>query len=155
MNKRVSRLAANIPLIRNNLSPLSFTGVPSRAYIDGIIGVYELNKIELLRDVFIWAYERSAYRYGVVRDSLVEPDPFRTHYSKQVSELVRSIVLEKKNLKMATPIIQNWAALHIPQEDQVRFVAMVEYELKNLHEGNIARHRLRPSEYHEWKTIKN
>ena len=40
----------------------SCTAVPERAYIDGIRGVYELNRIELLRDVFIWAYERSCAR---------------------------------------------------------------------------------------------
>ena len=31
VNKRVSRLAANIPLIRGNLCPLSFVDVPERA----------------------------------------------------------------------------------------------------------------------------
>lgn len=53
VNKRVSRLAANIPLIRGNLCPLSFVDVPDRAYIDGTVAVYELNRIELLRDVFV------------------------------------------------------------------------------------------------------
>ena len=60
VNKRVSRLAANIPLIRANLSPLSFADVPRGLYTDAMLGVYELNRVELLRDVFIWAYERSA-----------------------------------------------------------------------------------------------
>ena len=63
VNKRVSRLALNIPLIRQNLSPLSFVDVPLRPYIDGLLGVYELNRIELLRDVFVWAYDRSSARY--------------------------------------------------------------------------------------------
>jgi hypothetical protein len=51
--------------------------LPERAYIDGVLGVYELNRIELLRDVFIWAYQRSCARYSAVRQSLGEPDPFR------------------------------------------------------------------------------
>jgi hypothetical protein len=59
-NKRTSRLAANIPLIRANMSPLSFVGVPVRDYTTGILGVYELNRIELLREVFVHAYEESA-----------------------------------------------------------------------------------------------
>jgi hypothetical protein len=59
VNKRVSRLAANISLIQRNLCPLSFIDVPERAYVDAILGVYELNRIELLCDVFVWAYERS------------------------------------------------------------------------------------------------
>lgn len=53
VNKRVSRLAANIPLIKGNLAPLSFVGVPEAAYVDGTLAVYEPNHVELLRDVFI------------------------------------------------------------------------------------------------------
>jgi Fic family protein len=59
VNKRVSRLAANIPFIRDNLCPLSFIDVSQQAYVDAMLGVYEFNRIELLRDVFVWAYERS------------------------------------------------------------------------------------------------
>ena len=62
VNNRVSRLAANIPLIRHNLCPVSFIDVPERPYIDGLMGIYELNRIELLRDVFVWAYDRSSQR---------------------------------------------------------------------------------------------
>ena len=52
VNKRVSRLGANIPLIRRNLCPLSFIDVPERAYVEGTLGVYELKQVGLLRDVF-------------------------------------------------------------------------------------------------------
>ena len=47
VNKRVSRLAANIPLIQHNLCPLSFLDVPEDQYINGLLGVYELNRFEL------------------------------------------------------------------------------------------------------------
>ena len=39
VNKRTSRLASNIPLIRRNLVPLSFLDVPEQLYTDGRIGV--------------------------------------------------------------------------------------------------------------------
>jgi fido (protein-threonine AMPylation protein) len=42
VNKRVSRLAANIPLMHHNLSPLSFIDLTAQAYVDGMLGVYEL-----------------------------------------------------------------------------------------------------------------
>ncbi len=87
VNKRVSRLSANIPFIKQNLTPLSFTDVPRNVYTDAILGVYELNRIELLRDVFIWAYERSAARYAAVRQSLGEPDPFRLKYRDPLREV--------------------------------------------------------------------
>src|SRR5215469_4275993 len=50
VNKRVSRLAANIPLISRDLCPLSFVDVPERAYVSATLGVYELTRVELLRD---------------------------------------------------------------------------------------------------------
>jgi hypothetical protein len=84
----VSRLAANIPLIKRNLAPLSFTDVPGQTYTEAVLGVYELNKIDLLKDVFMWAYERSAARYAAVRQSLGEPDPFRLRYREQFRELI-------------------------------------------------------------------
>lgn len=151
VNKRVSRLAANIPLIQANLSPLSFIDVPERAYVDGILGVYELNRVELLRDVFVWAYERSCARYSAVRQSLGEPDPFRMHYRSQVVELVTRIVRGKMNKITATALITQYATSDISQVDQGRFIEMVEIELMALHEGNIARYRLQPTEFHQWQ----
>ena len=83
VNKRVSRLVANIPLIRLNLSPLSFMDVPQKTYIQGLLAIYELNQIDLLRDVFIWAYERSSALYSATCQTLGEPDPFRLRYKKR------------------------------------------------------------------------
>lgn len=48
VNKRTARLGANIPLIKNRLCPLSFVGVPAKEYIEGMLGVYELNETGLL-----------------------------------------------------------------------------------------------------------
>ncbi len=151
VNKRVSRLAANLPLIRQNLCPLSFVDVPERAYIDGILGVYELNRIELLRDVFVWAYERSCARYSAVRRSLGEPDPFRLRYRALVAETVAEIVRGGMDKKAATAFIKRRAAEDISQEDRARFVEVVETEIMSLHEGNIARYRLRPAQYQTWR----
>lgn len=151
VNKRVSRLAANLPLIRENLSPLSFVDVPERAYIDGILGVYELNRIELLRDVFVWAYERSCARYAAVRQSLGEPDPFRLRYRALMTDAVSEIVDGGMDKKAATAFIRRRASDDVPQEDQARFIEVVETAVMNLHEGNIARYRLRPSQYQKWK----
>lgn len=151
VNKRVSRLAANIPLIRENLCPLSFVDVPERAYIDGVLAIYELNRVELLSDVFVWAYERSCGRYSAVRQSLGEPDPFRLRYRALVAELVARVVRARMNKKAATALARKRAEEQVPPEDQARFVEVVETELMSLHEGNIARYRLRPVEYQAWK----
>ncbi|MGH8195732.1 MAG: Fic family protein [Woeseiaceae bacterium] len=153
VNKRVSRLAANIPLIRTNLSPLSFVDVPERDYVDAILGVYELNRVELLRDVFVWAYERSAARYSAVRRSLGEPDPFRLRYRMLVSETVGAVVRANRDKKAAGHVIRRQADEHVPVEDRARFIEVTETELMSLHEGNIARYRLRPAEYLAWRQV--
>ena len=151
VNKRVSRLAANLPLIRQNLCPLSFVDVPERAYIDGILGVYELNRIELLRDVFVWAYERSCARYSAVRQSLGEPDPFRLRYRTLVAETVAEIVRSGMDKKTAAAFIKRRATADMAQQDQARFIEVAETEIMSLHEGNFARYRLRPSQYQTWR----
>jgi hypothetical protein len=150
VNKRVSRLAANIPLIRGNLSPLSFADVPRRTYTEAVLGVYELNKIDLIKDVFLWAYERSAARYAAVRQSLGEPDPFRLRYREQLREIIGDLIRSRLGRKNAAARIGDWATKEIDPGDRQRFAEIVEAELTSLHEGNFARYRIRPSEFAAW-----
>jgi len=103
-----------------------------------------------LRDVFVWAYQRSCARYSAVRQSLGEPDPFRLRYRTLVAEIVAEIVRGNRDKKAATAIIKQRAMEDVPQEDQARFIEVVETEVMSLHEGNIARYRLRPAEYQIW-----
>jgi hypothetical protein len=152
VNKRVSRLAANIPLIQNNLCPLSFVDVPQQTYVNGLLGVYELNRIELLRDVFIWAYKRSCLRYSVTRKELGEPDPFRMRYRNAITENVARVVRDRMDKTAAIAFIREYVRLSIPREDQAHFIESVERDIRvSLHEGNIARHRIRDVEYEAWK----
>ena len=153
VNKRVSRLTANLPLIRDNLCPLSFIDVPERDYIDGTLGVYELNRVELLRDVFCWAYERSCARYSAVRQSVGEPDPFRLRYRELVAECVRDVVAKLLDKGTTTAHLRRRASETLPSAHAARLVDVVETELMSLHEGNVARFRLSPSEFRAWKHI--
>ncbi len=121
VNKRVSRLAANIPLIKANLTPLSFTEVPVKSYTEAILGVYEMNQCDLLKDVFIWAYERSASRYATVRQSLGEPDPFRLKHRTALLEIVQAIVLERLDRKAAFARIAVWARKNVEVDEQDQF----------------------------------
>lgn len=155
VNKRVSRLAANIPMIRGNLAPLSFTDVPQDSYVRALLGVYELRRTELLRDVFIWAYERSADRYRAVRQSLGEPDVFRMQYRSELRAAVGSVVRSGVSRKKATAYLAKWAKENIRKADRDKFVETAEDELLGLHEGNFARYQLRPSEFQAWQKIWN
>ncbi len=151
VNKRVARLAVNIPLIHGNLCPLSFVDVPERAYLDGVLAVYELNRVELLRDLFVWAYERSSARYSAVRQSFGEPDPLRLRYRVLIDEIVSFVVRATLDKKAAIALVRQRAAAQVPSSHQARFVEIVETDLMHLHEGNIARFSVRPAEYRAWQ----
>ncbi len=151
VNKRTSRLAANIPFIQKNLCPLSFIDVPEQLYINGLLGIYELNQVELLRDVFVWAYERSCILYSAIKSSLGEPDPFRMQYRDAIKQTVGKIVRHGMDKAEAIHTIRKHAIDLIPLQDQSRFIETVERELLSLHEGNIARYQLRPTDYEHWK----
>jgi hypothetical protein len=149
-NKRTSRLAANISLIKGNLVPLSFIDVPESVYIDGLIGVYEHTRVELLRDLFVWAYERSCRRYKTVRDSLPEPDRFRLKYRDALIKVVGEII--RRGLKPTAEEIDALAVPLVLPEDLEQFRNLVLVEIARLHEGNIARFRLRPNEFRRWQS---
>lgn len=151
VNKRVSRLAANIPFIRQNLSPLSFIDVPSSTYTEAILGVYELNRTDLLRDVFVWAYERSSERYAAVRQSLGEPDPFRQRHRKAIRQLIGDVLKGALDRSATALQITQWIAGNIDSADQAQLREIVESDLLGLHEGNFARYQVRPSQFQAWK----
>ncbi|WP_155908345.1 hypothetical protein [Asticcacaulis sp. YBE204] len=148
----MSRLAANIPLIKNNLSPLAFNDVAVDVHAAGTLGVYELNDNSLLRDVFLWAYERSASRYKAVRQSLGEPDPVRLQYRLQLREIVTDVIQEKVTPQAAVEFVETFAASAIPEADRDVFTEMVLVELNSLHDGNFARYSVRPSQFADWLT---
>ncbi len=151
VNKRVSRLAANIPLVQRNLGPLSFVDVPHTDYTHAVLGVYELKRIDYLRDVFEWAYERSCARYSAVRQSLGEPDAFRLHHRERLKEVVATVVRDHMDKKAAATFVRREAEKLPDVNDRKRFAEMAETELTSLHEGNFARYRLRPAEFAAWQ----
>ena len=150
VNKRVSRLAANIPFIRHNLCPLSFVDMPQDLYVKGLLAVYEMNSVDLLRDVFVHAYEHSVRKYSVIKESLGEPDMFRLQYRNEIAALVNEIVIGVLQKAVSLQVIKKQAK-NLPQQQQARFIEVVETELQGLHEGNIARYRITPSQYRAWR----
>ena len=150
VNKRTSRLAANIPLIKHNLGPLSFVDVPEDDYKSATLVVYELNRVDYLREVFVWAYERSCARYAAVRQSLGEPDPFRLRHRTVLAEVVGGVVREGLNQKAAVAFLKKHIPKLVETRDRARLMELAESELAGLHEGNFARFRIRPSEFKTW-----
>jgi Fic/DOC family len=148
MNKRVSRLAANIPFIRHDLSPLSFIDVPERAYLEGTLAVYELTRVELLRDVFVWAYERSCQQYAAVRSQLIEPDLFRLRHRVAIGEAIRTVV--RRQITPTKKSVRGLTPASVPAAQREKFVDLVLAELQSLHAGNVVRFGVRPMEFEAW-----
>jgi len=149
VNKRTSRLAANLPLIRANLCPLTFLGVPEQAYSRAILGVYELTRVELLRDLYLWAYERSTQEYLPIKRELTEPDPLRLAWRPRIKETVRQVVLHTSSNPL--DVVENNLADLTREEERREVAALIIEELRRLHEGVLARYGLRPAEFQRWR----
>ncbi len=149
VNKRVARLAANIPLVRHNLCPLSFVDVPQRAYVEAILGVYELNRTDMLADVFVWAYERSCQRYLAIRQTLGEPDAFRLKHRNALIHAAQQIVCS--DLPGTDQDILQFVPADMSDIERQAFVDSIHNDLDFLYEGNVARFRLKFSDYERWR----
>jgi hypothetical protein len=139
-------------MLKANLQPLSFIDVSGEAYTLATLAVYEARRIEALRDVFLWAYRRSAERYRAIRQSLGEPDPFRLRYRDSLRAAVRQMV----QARVLDQDIPHWIAAFveasgIPPAERTRFQAVAMQELRNLNEGTFARYGLKPSEFERFK----
>ncbi len=150
INKRTSRLVANLPLFRANLCPLTFLDVPEQAYRRAILGIYEMVRVELLRDLYVWAYERSTHEYLAIKQNLAEPDPLRLTWRDFIKQTIHTVIIGPEQDPFIT--IQRAVKEQIPVSDQNELQALIVDELRRLHEGVLARYGLRPSEFSAWKT---
>jgi Fic family protein len=149
INKRTSRLAANLPLFQANLCPLTFLGVPEHAYSRATLGVYEMTRVELLRDLYVWAYERSTQEYLAIKQDLAEPDALRLAWRDLIKQTIREVVRQPG--QEAMPLIHQAVTSKVPESEREQVQALVVEELRRLHEGVLARYGLRPSELEVWK----
>lgn len=77
------------------------------------------------------------------------PDPLRLRNRDQLTEVVNAIVRDDAPIDDAP--VRALAAPLVAPEDLEDFIAMAISELSGLHEGNLARYRLRPSEFRRWR----
>ncbi|MGH2544421.1 MAG: Fic family protein, partial [Ardenticatenaceae bacterium] len=145
VNKRTSRIASNIPLLKADLAPMSFVTMDDKAYIDGLIGIYELNNVSLLREIYIDAYLASAENYKILRAEVDSPEKAAVAYRDFVKDAVRRSVLEHKAFH-AEKVMAMATEAGIPEVDREQVVSYVGAQFKGLHDGNAIRFRLKPEE---------
>ncbi len=149
VNKRTARLMANIPLLRANLCPLTFIGMPSSLWTHALLGIYELNRIELLRDVYVYAYRQSVGEYLTLKRDLVAPDSRTRKYRLVIKQIVEDVVLNPD--RQALEVIDAGVADHVLPEDQTDVRARIIQAINELDQGRVARYGLRPSDLEIWQ----
>ena len=154
VNKRTARLVTNIPLIKKNLNPLSFTDVDQETYVKALLGIYEKTDVSLLRDLYMWAYERSSRRYSAIQQTMGEPNLLKLKYRATIHDIIRSVILERIAGPQVVSRVRNLIeAQNLPEADASEVFRIIETEFLNLHGGNIARFRVRPSEFQAWQSL--
>jgi len=110
-----------------------------------LIGIYELNNVSLLRELYVDAYLASAERYKTLRAEVDVPEKAAVAYRDFVKEAVRRCVLEWKSFD-ADNVMGMAAESGIPEEERKQVVEYVGAQFRGLHEGNAIRYRLRPGD---------
>jgi Fic family protein len=150
VNKRTARLAANIPMVRHNLVPVSFNDIAIDDYNSALISCYELNRIEPLAQLYVWSYLRSCKHYKTRTKSL-GIDTLRVKYRQQRRQLIADIVTKQLYDSAQEQYINNYLKENLPANDQEKFVADLQHDLKTLASYNIAGMGITQKELIEWK----
>jgi hypothetical protein len=151
-SRSVSRLAANIPLLRNKLCPLSFIDVPERLYIQALLGVYELADVSLLKDVFLWAYRRSALHNKAIQESLPAPEPVSIRYRALIHSSVKELVEAKTSEALVAPAIVWLLGKDTASEDRSELANVIHETLNTLHEDSLDDFDLSLDDFNQWKS---
>ena len=125
--------------------------MPEQVYSRATLGVYEMPRVELLRDLYVWAYERSTQEYLAIKQDLAEPDPLRLAWRDFIKQTIREVITHPE-LDPLSVIVRS-AAERVPQKERPDVQALLVEELRRLHEGVLARYGLRPSEYAAWTAL--
>lgn len=149
VNKRTSRMAANIPLVRHNLVPLSFNDIDKEDYASAIIAVYELNDIGPLAELYTWSYLRSCERYGAAAEA-VGIDSLRVLHRQRRRELIARIVREGRHGEVIEALLAESAA-GLPEEQRAKFAEDTHSDLANLSAFSIAGMGLTREELEHWQ----
>lgn len=154
VNKRTARLACNIPFIKSNLCPLSFTDVSRDDYSAALLAVYEKNETGPMQELFCWAYSRSAQQYEVVKSSLGEIDAFRIQHRAQRKAVMGQVVKRNLHGREAEQFIERYCANNDIDSSE-KFTAMTLADLSALHAGAIIGLGITEAEFNDWLDTKS
>ena len=143
VNKRTSRIASIIPLLKADLAPMSFLAIDDADYIRGLLGVYEMNDVSLLREAFVNGYVASAERYRYLRPEIIDPAKGGLEYRRFTRSAVRRCVLVWRAFRPG-PIRRLMDEADIPTEDRDSLADHIRRCFCGLTESNAVCYGLRP-----------
>lgn len=97
-NKRTSRLAANIPMLRAGMIPFSWAHISAEDYNDTMVTMYEYQEARPFAELFAEAYSQSCERFEILMDSR-EPSRVEILFAKEIAENVRGAILEERPIQ--------------------------------------------------------
>jgi Fic family protein len=154
VNKRTSRLVANISLIKQNLNPLSFIDVDTQEYVQALLAIYEKNDVSLLQGLYVFAYKRSAQQYSAIQQDMGEANLFKLKHRVSIHSIIQNLILEKiPGSQLTVTLKKSVLDLNLSIAEASQLLQIIETEIISLHEDNIARFKLRPSDFQAWKSF--
>jgi hypothetical protein len=147
MNKRTSRMACNIPLLKNNLVPISFKNIETQEYVPALKDIYEKNDLGKMKEVYIKALVYSGHDYQHIVTTLAVPSMAIVSNRQFIKNAIYKCVAEK--IEFTKDMLES-----IPVEDRELVHKQIADELKSLHEGQLVRFNLLPSQFNNWKKYK-
>ena len=152
VNKRTSRLCANIPLVRHNLVPLSFNSVATDDYTSAIVAVYELNDARPIADLYRASYFRTCMEYEATAQALGF-DEIRVRYRQQRRRAVAHIVSELLVGDALERYLESKAATEIPLEHRHHFLTKIREDLMQLSPARLAGLGITRQELGRWLAL--
>ena len=149
VNKRTSRLSANIPLIKNNLVPLSFNEVDKDNYTSAMIAVYELNKVQPLLELYADSYLKTCQSYAITAEA-IGFDEYRVLYRQQRRAIVREIILQNLHEQALKRFVDAELKKLIPQAHQRFVLEDILEDLANIAPETIAGLGIAVSDLEAW-----
>jgi Fic family protein len=154
VNKRTSRLACNIPLVRHNLIPLSFNDIDKDDYASAVIVTYENNEITPLAELYVSSYLRSCKLYSATTEAM-DIDPLRVQYRQQRRDMLREIVQQRLHGNALETYRQVQVEARIPAPHRAKFMTDLQLDLANLAPFSIAGMGISRRELEAWQLLQS
>ena len=151
VNKRTARLSANIPLIKNNLVPLSFNDVDRDDYISSLIAIYELQNIHPILELYVFSYLRTCSLYDATVKS-IGVDTVRVRYRNERRSMIRDIIERNLHGQGLDRFISSQTPQLVKKEDQRDFIEDLQEDLREIDGARIAGLGITHDQLNHWLT---